>query len=49
MKALAFDNPNLVRVITLPNKTWLGKDVLGVGCLAEAAPQGMSSIAWREA
>ena len=30
LKALADDNPGLVRLITLPNKTWLGKDVLGV-------------------
>ena len=30
LKQLAAQNPNLVRLITLPNKTWLGKDVLGV-------------------
>ena len=30
LKQLAAENPNLVRLITLPNKTWLGKDVLGV-------------------
>jgi hypothetical protein len=30
LKALADDNPGLVRLITLPHKTWLGKDVLGV-------------------
>jgi hypothetical protein len=30
LKALADDNPGLVRLFTLPNKTWLGKDVLGV-------------------
>ena len=30
LKALAEQNPNLVRLITLPNKTWMGKDVLGI-------------------
>ena len=30
MKALAAANPALVRLITLPNKTWGGKDVLGI-------------------
>jgi len=30
LKALAQQNPNLVRLITLPNKTWMGKDVLGI-------------------
>lgn len=30
LKALADANPGLVRLITLPYKTWLGKDVLGV-------------------
>ncbi len=30
MKTLAAQNPSLVRLITLPNKTWGGKDVLGI-------------------
>ncbi len=30
LKTLAAENPNLVRLITLPNKTWMGKDVLGI-------------------
>jgi hypothetical protein len=30
MKTLAQQNPDLVRLVTLPNKTWLGKDVLGL-------------------
>ena len=30
MKTLAAQNPTLVRLITLPNKTWGGKDVLGI-------------------
>ena len=30
MKTLAEQNPGLVRLITLPNKTWLGRDVLGL-------------------
>jgi hypothetical protein len=30
MKTLAQQNPTLVRLITLPNKTWGGKDVLGI-------------------
>ena len=30
LKKLAEENPGLVKLITLPNKTYLGKDVLGV-------------------
>ena len=30
LKNLAAQNPNLVRLITLPNKTWMGKEVLGI-------------------
>ena len=30
MKELADANPGLVRLFTLPNKTWLGKDVMGI-------------------
>jgi hypothetical protein len=30
LKALADQNPGLVRLFTLPNKTWMGKDVLGI-------------------
>jgi hypothetical protein len=30
LKDLAAKNPNLVRPFTLPNKTWMGKDVLGI-------------------
>ena len=30
MKTLVEENPGLVRLITLPEKTWLGRDVLGI-------------------
>ena len=30
MKTLADENPGLVRLITLPEQTWLGRDVLGL-------------------
>ena len=30
LKELADANPGLVRLFTLPNKTWLGKDVMGI-------------------
>jgi hypothetical protein len=30
MKTLAQANPTLVKLITLPNKTWGGKDVMGI-------------------
>ena len=30
LKTLADENPGLVRLITLPEQTWLGRDVLGV-------------------
>ena len=30
LKTLAAANPRLVRLITLPNKTWIGRDVLGI-------------------
>lgn len=30
MKALAEANPDLVRTFVMPNKTWLGKDVMGL-------------------
>ncbi|HYH87755.1 MAG TPA: M14 family zinc carboxypeptidase, partial [Solirubrobacteraceae bacterium] len=30
LRDLAEQNPGLVRLITLPNKTWMGKDVLGI-------------------
>jgi hypothetical protein len=30
LKDLADANPGLVRLFTLPNKTWLGKDVMGI-------------------
>ncbi len=30
LKALAEQNPNLVRLFTLPHRTWMGKEVLGI-------------------
>ena len=30
MKAFAKDNPGLVKLVTLPNKTWVGKEVLAI-------------------